>query len=120
MRLGFEVRGDNAEVIYQKMEEVCAQLNLSLGGCKQTAEQVWSDIQIAEQALNSLKVGVIVAFIVVLGVFCVFIPNFMVAVILVIAIDFVLINIVATYVYLEWTVDFVDSIFIILLILDSV
>jgi len=70
--------------------------------------------------LNSLKVGVIVAFIVVLGVFCVFIPNFMVAVILVIAIDFVLINIVATYVYLEWTVDFVDSIFIILLILDSV
>jgi len=50
--------------------------------------------------LNSLKVGVIVAFIVVLAVFCIFIPNFMLAVILVIAIDFVLINIVATYVYL--------------------
>ena len=67
-----------------------------------------------------MKVGVIVAFIVVLLVFCIFIPNFMLAVILVIAIDFVLINIVATYVYLEWTVEFVDSIFIILLILDSV
>ena len=42
------------------------------------------------------------------------------AIIIVLAIDFVLINIVATYVYLGWTIDFVDSIFIILLILDSV
>ena len=67
-----------------------------------------------------MKIEVIVAFIVVLVVFVMFIGNFMLAGIVVLAIDFVLINIVATYVYLEWSVDFVDSVFIVLLILDSV
>ena len=67
-----------------------------------------------------MKVGIIVAFIVLIAVFFIFIPNFVMAIIIVLAIDFVLINIVATYAYLGWTIDFVDSIFIILLILDSV